>query len=68
MLIVEISVNNHVIAKETAVRISGGTKPESRNVYELSDGCVVEHTYGEGALKLAHIMINHLETAKVDKQ
>ena len=67
MLRVEISVNGSVIAVETAVRIKGGTKPESRNIYELSDGCTIEHTYGNGALKLAHWMIDHLEMAKVEK-
>jgi hypothetical protein len=61
MLIVEIAVNNTIIAKETAVRIEGGSNPNSKNVYELSDGCKIRHTYGKGALKLAKKMIKHLE-------
>ena len=61
MLIVEIYVNSTLIGKETAVRIKGGTDPLDVNTYELSDGCLIKHKYGDDALKLSKKMIKHLE-------
>lgn len=61
MLILEISVNNRLIAKETAIRIKGTADKSSVNTYELSDGCLIKHKYGDGALKLSKKMIKHLE-------
>lgn len=60
MLIVEIFVNSQLIGKETAVRISGDTDPDTRNVYRLSDGTLIGHRYGDGAAKLAELMMKHL--------
>ena len=65
MLIVEIYVNEKLIGKETAVRIEGGTKPDSLNLYELSDECIIEHRYGDGAARLAELMMAHLQLPKV---
>lgn len=60
MLIVEISVNTELIGRETAIRIHGGTMPNDMNTYELSDGTLVKHKYGDGAAKLAERMCAHL--------
>lgn len=60
MLIVEIFVNNTLIGKETARRVLGNDKPETMNTYELSDGTLVKHKYGDGAAKLAERMMAHL--------
>ena len=68
MLILEVSINNHLIAKETAVRIKGTADKSSVNTDELSDGCLIKHKHGDGGLKLAKKMIDHLEMAKVDEQ
>lgn len=64
MLIVEIWVNHKLIGKETAVRIEGGTDPDNINTYRLSDGCEVDHKYGNGAARLAEIMMKHLAEEK----
>lgn len=64
MLIVEIYVNNKLIGKETAVRIEGDTKPTSVNTYRLSDGTKIKHVYGNGAARLAELMMNHLSEGK----
>lgn len=64
MLIVEIYVNSNLIGKETAVRIKGGTHPNDRNTYELGDGTLLKHRYGDGAAKLAERMIKHLGKKK----
>lgn len=61
MLIVEISVNTELIARETAVRIEGTTDPKSRNKYRLSNGMIIEHVYGDGAAVLAQKMLKHLK-------
>lgn len=60
MLIVEIFVNSELIGKETAVRIKGGVQPDDLNTYELSDGTLIKHRYGDGAAKLAKRMCDHL--------
>lgn len=60
MLIVEISVNTELIGRETAVRIKGGTMPNDVNTYELSDGTLLKHRYGDGAAVLAKKLCNHL--------
>lgn len=60
MLIVEIYVNHTLIGKETAVRIKGDTKPDSINTYELGNGTIVKHRYGDGAAKLAEKMMKNL--------
>jgi hypothetical protein len=60
MLIIEISVNTELIGRETAVRIKGGTMPNDMNTYELSDGTLLKHRYGDGAAVLAAQMCKHL--------
>ncbi len=60
MLVVEIYVNSQLIGKETAVRIKGNTKPDSVNTYQLSDGTKIKHVYGNGAARLAELMMQHL--------
>ena len=60
MLIVEIFVNSTLIGKETARRVLGNTEPETLNTYELSDGTLIKHKYGDGAAKLAERMMAHL--------
>ncbi len=60
MLIVEIYVNHELIGKETAVRIVGTNKKASVNTYRLSDGTQIQHTYGDGAARLAEMMMKHL--------
>lgn len=60
MLIVEIFVNNTLIGKETARRVLGNTEPDTLNTYELSDGTLIKHRYGDGAAKLAEKMMAHL--------
>ncbi len=65
MLIVEIYVNAELIGKETAVRIKGNTDPESVNTYELSDGTIINHRYGDGAAVLAEKMMKNLQKAGV---
>ena len=64
MLIVEIFVNNRLIGKETALRIKGGTDSGDLNTYELSDGTLLKHKYGDGAAKLAERMMRHLHKKK----
>jgi len=64
MLIVEIYVNSTLIGKETAVRIEGSAKPESVNTYKLSDGTKIKHVYGNGAARLAELMMQHLADRK----
>lgn len=64
MLIVEIYVNSSLIGKETALRIKGGTHPNDQNTYELSDGTLIKHYYGDGAAKLAEKMMKHLGKKK----
>ena len=65
MLIVEIFVNHELIGKETALRIKGNTDPESVNTYELSDGTIITHRYGDGAAVLAEKMMKNLQKAGV---
>jgi len=60
MLIVEIFVNSTLIGKETALRVKGGTKASDINTYELSDGTLIKHKYGDGAARLAERMMKHL--------
>lgn len=60
MLTVEIYMNFTLIGKETAVRIEGNTKPDSVNTYRLSDGTKIKHVYGNGAARLAELMMQHL--------
>ena len=60
MLIVRLYVNEHYIGTETAIRIKGGTRPNDRNTYRLSDGSLIKHVYGDGAAKLAEKMMRHL--------
>ena len=60
MLIVEIYVNERLIGKETAVRVKGEALPDSINTYRLSDGMEVKHKYGDGAARLAELMMKHL--------
>lgn len=64
MLIVELVVGGNLIGKETALRIKGGTKKTSLNTYRMTDGCEVFHYYGNGAAKLAEIMMRHLHECK----
>ena len=64
MLIVEIFVNSTLIGKETALRIKGGTNPTDINTYELSDGTLLKHKYGDGAARLAEKMMKHLAKKK----
>jgi len=64
MLIVEIYVNTKLIGKETAVRIEGSTDPNSVNTYRLSDGTTIKHVYGNGAARLAELMMAHLADHK----
>jgi hypothetical protein len=64
MLIIEIYVNNQLIGKETAVRVAGGTRPNDINTYELSDGTLIKHRYGNGAARLAEQMASHLADTK----
>lgn len=61
MLIVEIYVNATLIGKETAVRIKGNTNPDNINTYELSDGKILKHRYGDGAAVLAGKMMKNLK-------
>ena len=61
MLIVEISVNTKLIGRETAIRVEGTTDALSKNKYVLSDGTVIEHVYGDGAVVLAEKMMSHLK-------
>jgi len=65
MLIVEIFVNNTLIGKETALRIKGGTDVDDVNTYELSDGTLLKHRYGDGAARLAERMMAHLHRNKL---
>ena len=65
MLIVEIFVNSTLIGKETALRIKGGTDADDVNTYELSDGTLIKHRYGDGAAKLAERMMQHLHRGKL---
>ncbi len=60
MLTVEISVNGYLIGKETALRIAGNAESKSRNTYRLSDGTEIKHRYGDGAARLAELMMRHL--------
>lgn len=64
MLIVEIYVNTKLIGVETARRIKGGTNPNDRNLYELSDGRKIYHRYGDGAAVLAELMMKNLSRKK----
>lgn len=64
MLIVEIYVNDTLIGKETALRVEGSTDPHSVNTYELSDGTRIKHVYGNGAARLAELMMQHLSDRK----
>lgn len=65
MLIVEIYVNNRLIGKETALRIKGSTDPVSMNTYELSDGTIIYHRYGDGAAALAEKMMKKLKKRRI---
>jgi hypothetical protein len=60
MLKIEIYVNSEMIGAETAVRIKGGTQPNDLNTYELSDGTLIKHKYGDGGARLAELMCKHL--------
>jgi hypothetical protein len=53
MLIVKIYVNATPVREGYAVRIKGDTNPDSINTYQLHDGSIVKHRYGDGATKLA---------------
>jgi len=53
MLLVKIFVNQQEILRGTAVRIKGGTHPDDINTYQLHDGTILKHRYGDGATKLA---------------
>ena len=64
MLIVEIFVNSTLIGKEIARRIKGFARPDSINTYQLSDGTLLRHRYGDGAPKLAEKMMKHLHKIK----
>lgn len=65
MLIVEIFVNSTLIGKETALRVKGGTNADDVNTYELGDGTLIKHRYGDGAAKLAERMMQHLHRGKL---
>jgi len=61
MLIVEIYINDRLIGKETALRIKGDTNPNSINTYQLSNGKLIYHKYGDGAAVLAGKMMKNLK-------
>ncbi len=60
MLIVEIYIGDRLIGKETALRVKGDMQPNTRNTYQLSDGTEIKHRYGDGAARLAELMMKHL--------
>jgi hypothetical protein len=60
MLRIEIYVNSEMIGAETAIRVKGGTMPDDMNTYELSDGTLIKHRYGDKAAALAQKMCKHL--------
>ena len=64
VLKVEIYVNTQLIGVATAIRRKGSTDPKSVNTYELFDGSMIRHRYGDGAAKLAAKMMNHLHKTR----
>lgn len=60
MLIVKVYINNREIIMGYAVRRKGNEDPKSINTYELNDGTMVKHRYGDGAAKLAQKIIKRM--------
>jgi len=60
MITVTISINDKVIYSRSAVR----RKTDAINTYEVDDGTIIKHKYGDGAIPLAIKMLKTIKELK----